>query len=199
MEGVKFYHDVWKKWKTISSGNKFGVWRQLEEGWDEFAEENKLGCVVYSCAKRDSLNDSCNRTTCDNQERGLPGNCFSLDGEEHFEKVKWKKKRSLLHSSDDEDNKNCSTHKKARRSRSDPQFSKDSITSLSQDSSSDLYSEDDKIQESHDNNYEEYNFVGVYHVVSFLRFTECMHAKMQLCAKLLSSHGAQDITKVMGY
>jgi hypothetical protein len=25
-EGVKFYHDVWKKWKTISSVNNLNVW-----------------------------------------------------------------------------------------------------------------------------------------------------------------------------
>ncbi len=28
-EGVIFYQDVWKKWKTVSSCNKFGVWNNL--------------------------------------------------------------------------------------------------------------------------------------------------------------------------
>ncbi len=100
-EGVEFYHDVWKKWKTISSGNKFDVWKQLEVGWDEFAKENTFGCVAYSGTKRDGLNDSCNRTACENQKRGLPANHFSLNREEHFEQNKpWKKKRTLLSSND---------------------------------------------------------------------------------------------------
>ncbi len=76
-----------------------------------------------------------------------------------------------MHSNDDEESKNCSTHKEARRSWRDPQFSEDSINSLSQDSSSDLSSEDEEIQEAHDNKYEDYNYVGVSHVVSFQRFT----------------------------
>ena len=33
-QGVKFYQDVWKKWKTISSVNKLNVWKKLEEGWE---------------------------------------------------------------------------------------------------------------------------------------------------------------------
>ena len=41
-EGVKFYQDAWKKWKTISSVNTLNVWKNLEEGWKEFAKEKNL-------------------------------------------------------------------------------------------------------------------------------------------------------------
>ncbi len=27
---------------------QLNVWNQLEEGWGEFAKENKFGCVAYS-------------------------------------------------------------------------------------------------------------------------------------------------------
>jgi hypothetical protein len=40
--GSKFYHDVWKNWKTISSVNNLNVWKQLEEGLDEFVKEKNL-------------------------------------------------------------------------------------------------------------------------------------------------------------
>ena len=91
-EGVKLYQDVWKKWKTISHVNKFIVWKKLEERWEELAKENKFGCIAYTCAKIPSHNDNNKTTERDNQERCLPANRFSLDGEEHFESDKsWMK------------------------------------------------------------------------------------------------------------
>jgi hypothetical protein len=85
-----------------------------------------------------------------------------LEGEEHFEQDKpWKKKRTFSHSNDDEESKNFSTHKKAKRSRRDPQFSGDSTNFLIQDSSCDLSSEDEEIQDDQDINNEDYNHDGV--------------------------------------
>jgi hypothetical protein len=145
-EGVKFYKDEWKKWKTISSGSTFGLWKQLEAGWEGFSKEDKFGCIAYSSANMPNLNDNSKSTTSDNQEKCLPANHVSLDGEEHFETGRpWENKRSL-HSRDDEERKDTSTHKKARRTRTVPWVSRDSTASLSQGSSRKLSSEMTKLK-----------------------------------------------------
>ena len=65
-------------------------------------------------------------TVCDNQERCLPANLFSLDGGEHFESDKpWKNNKTLFggseNGSEDEESKDSHTHKKARRLMKMPQ------------------------------------------------------------------------------
>ena len=96
-EGVKFYQDVWKKWETIPSVNALNVWKKLEEGWEEFDKENRFGCISYSRAKIPSHNVNTKTAVCDNQERCLQANGFSLDGEENFESDKpWTKKGHCL-------------------------------------------------------------------------------------------------------
>jgi hypothetical protein len=81
---------------------------------------------------------------------------------QHFEPDKPWKQRSLLHSSDDDEIEDTSTHKKSRRSRTVPWLSRNSTASLSQGSSSDLSYKDDKIEEPPDNkNYKEDSLVGV--------------------------------------
>ncbi len=86
-----------------------------------------------------SPNDNSESTASDNQERCLPANCFSVNGEEHFEPDKpWKKKRSLFRRSHNEESKDSSTHKKVRRSRTVPWLSRDSTASLSQGSTSEF-------------------------------------------------------------
>ena len=123
------------------------VWKELENGREEFAEDNRFSCIVYSRAKMPSLNDNSECTASENQdsERCPPPNRFSLDGEEHIEPDKpWKNKR-LLHGSDDEaeSEEYSSAHKKARSSRKDPRLSRDSTASLSQSSSSKILSSKD--------------------------------------------------------
>ena len=149
--------------------NKLNVWKKLEEGWEEFDKENKFGCIAYTCAKIPSHNDNTKTTERDNQERCLPANRFSLDGEEHFESDKpWKKKRSLFggseDGSEDEASKDSRTCKKSKRSRKMPRLSRDSTASLSQGiSSGDNSSGEDKednIREHSQNNYEGDSLVG---------------------------------------
>jgi hypothetical protein len=111
--GSKFYHDVWKNWKTISSVNNLNVWKQLEEGLDEFVKEKNLD--VLHIAKPNGIIPTISKIdllVTIKREVYQP-TVFSLDGEEHFEPDKpWKKKWSLLHSSDGEESKVSSTHKK---------------------------------------------------------------------------------------
>ena len=124
--------------------------RDLKKGGRNLPKENKFGCIAYSRVEMPSHNDNTKTTACDNQERCLPANHISLDGEEHFESDKpWKKKRSLFggseDGSEDEASKDSRTCKKSKRSRKMPRLSRDSTASLSQGiSSSDSSSGEDK-------------------------------------------------------
>ena len=150
--------------------NKLNVWKKLEEGWEEFDKENKFGCIAYTCAKIPSHNDNTKTTERDNQERCLPANRFSLDGEEHFESDKpWKKQMVLTSNSEDgsedEESEDSHTRKKARRLGKMPWLSGDSTASLSRYiGSSDNSSGEDKnddLSEHSRNNNEENSSVGV--------------------------------------
>ena len=158
-----------EKWKSISSVNKLNVWKKLEDGWEEFAGENKFECISYTCAKIPSNNVNTKTTVCDNQEICLQANRVSLDGEGHFESDKpWKKKRPLSGSSEDgsedEESEDRCTSNKARRSGRMTLLSRDSTASLIKSSTAviiPLKKKNDEINEHSPNSYEEYPSVGV--------------------------------------
>ena len=44
-EGIDFYNGVCQQWKVIAYNNQVGVWSNLEEAWDFYAQENNFGNV----------------------------------------------------------------------------------------------------------------------------------------------------------
>ena len=88
--GIKFFNDVRKRWRDISSRNMAGAWSGLEKDWAEYAEENNFE-NMYSRTVTDK--DTSSDTPHDDdegegQDMGLPADRFDFKNED----CPWKKR-----------------------------------------------------------------------------------------------------------
>ncbi len=109
-EGIDFYNEVWQRWKVIAYNNQVGVWSNLEEAWDFYAQENNLG-NVYS-RKKTRLDTPAEYDEETQQVKDLPEDQFGVLGE--IEYCPWKAKRGEDDDESDDENRYGSPRKRAR-------------------------------------------------------------------------------------
>ena len=109
-EGIEFYNDVLKQWKTIAHDNTAGVWENLEEAWELYAEENNFG-RVYS-RKKTGMDTSAEYDGETPEVEYLPGNRFCMMGE--IEDCPWKAIKGDDDEGSDDENGYGSPRKRAK-------------------------------------------------------------------------------------
>jgi hypothetical protein len=97
-ERIEFYNEGRKQWRDIAFTNNHGLWLNLEETWDKYAEVNDFGNIYSQKITRIDISSNASDYG-EAQEEELPADCFCVQDE--INDCPWKENKKGEHEDND--------------------------------------------------------------------------------------------------